>query len=62
MKLFEGLVRVSTAVQTVPPEAARSLELAWQRRRQELGDWRPSRGWLTEMRAEAKRVPNSRTR
>lgn len=33
---------------TVPTEATKALEAAWQRRRAELGDWAPSNGWLIE--------------
>jgi hypothetical protein len=32
------------------PEAAKALEQAWQRRRQELAGWQPSGGWLVEPR------------
>jgi hypothetical protein len=42
------LIRLSTATQTVPPEAAQALEQMRQRRRAELGDWKPSQGWLAE--------------
>ena len=56
MKLIqEEVLRVSSSVQTVPPEASKSLEQAWQRRREELNGWRPSRGWLNEVRAEPKK-------
>jgi hypothetical protein len=40
------LVRASSAVKTVSTEASQSLEQARERRRQELGDWQPSNGWL----------------
>ncbi len=42
------LIRLSTATQTVPPEVAQALEQVRQRRRAELGDWKPSNGWLAE--------------
>jgi hypothetical protein len=42
------LIRLSTSTQTVPPEAAQALEQVRQRRRAELGDWKPSNGWLAE--------------
>jgi len=35
-------------VKTALPEGERTLEEAWQRRRQELGTWEPSGGWLNE--------------
>lgn len=42
------LFRPSSSVPLALPEAAKALEAAWQRRRQELGDWQPSNGWLIE--------------
>ena len=30
------------------PESAKALEAAWQRRREELGRWQPSNGWLID--------------
>ena len=38
----------SSAVQLALPEAAKALEQAWQRRRQELAGWQPSNGWLLD--------------
>lgn len=42
------LLHPSSSVQLALPEAARALEQAWQRRRQELGSWQPSGGWLID--------------
>lgn len=42
--------RPSTSADLAIPEAARALERAWQRRKQELAGWRPSNGWLIEPR------------
>jgi hypothetical protein len=49
------------SVQTVLPEAAKALEHAWQRRRQELAGWQPTSGWLLDQRLIARR-PNLSTR
>ncbi len=46
----DKVVHVPTNVQTTSPEAAKTLEQAWQRRRAELADWAPSAGWLTDRR------------
>lgn len=43
-------LRPSTSANLTIPEAARALERAWQRRRQELAGWQPSNGWLIEPR------------
>lgn len=40
--------RPSTSVPLATPEAAKALEAAWQRRRQELAGWQPSNGWLLD--------------
>jgi hypothetical protein len=51
MKLSFGrdnIVRFSSRVKTASPDALRALEQAWLKRQQELGGWRPSRGWLIE--------------
>jgi hypothetical protein len=40
--------RPSSSIPLALPEAAKSLEQAWQRRRQELAGWQPSNGWLIE--------------
>lgn len=42
-------VRIASSVQTTHPDAARALEESWQRRRQELAGWQPSRGWLADV-------------
>jgi hypothetical protein len=52
--LFGGIIRLSSAVKTTSPEAAKSLEQAWQRRRQELAGWQPSAGWLKDSHAIVK--------
>jgi hypothetical protein len=46
----DNVVHMPTSVQTTSPEAAKTLEQAWQRRRAELADWAPSAGWLSERR------------
>lgn len=33
---------------TPDPAAAKALERAWQKSREQLGDWRPSNGWLVD--------------
>ncbi len=38
----DNVVHMPTNVQTTSPEAAKTLEQAWQRRRAELADWTPS--------------------
>ncbi len=55
-----GLFRPSSSIPLTLPEAARALEAAWQRRRQELGNWQPSNGWLADSAAAARRLPRSR--
>jgi hypothetical protein len=52
--------RPSSAIPLALPEAAKALEEAWQRRRQELGNWQPSNGWLIEPAASVRRVTSSR--
>jgi hypothetical protein len=42
------IVRLPSSVKTVPHESTKALEDAWRRRRQELGTWHPSGGWLIE--------------
>jgi hypothetical protein len=44
----QGLVRIASSVQTTHPDAAKALEQSWQKRRQELAGWQPSRGWLVD--------------
>jgi hypothetical protein len=46
----DKVVHMPTNVQTTSPEAAKTLEQAWQRRRAELANWTPSAGWLTDRR------------
>jgi hypothetical protein len=53
------VIRLSSSVKLVEPEAVKALEQAWQRRRRELASWRPSGGWLLEQRAQATRSPHS---
>jgi hypothetical protein len=55
MKLSSHVLRAPTSVKTALPEAARALEAAWQRRRQELGGWQPSSGWLIGPRVAARK-------
>ena len=45
----------SSAVHLALPEAAKALEQAWQRRRQELAGWQPSGGWLVDPHASVQR-------
>ncbi len=48
MKVSGQVVRMPSSVKTVQPEAAKALEQAWQRRRQELAGWQPTNGWLLD--------------
>jgi hypothetical protein len=59
MKLSADVVRMPVSIKTALPEAARSLEQAWQRRRQELGGWQPSGGWLVDPRVLARKTAMS---
>ncbi len=61
MNVSGQIVRMPPSVQTVLPEAAKALEHAWQRRRQELAGWQPTSGWLLDQRLIARR-PNLSTR
>jgi hypothetical protein len=54
------LFRPSSSIPLALPEAARALEEAWQRRRQELAGWQPSNGWLIDPAAAAKHSASSR--
>ncbi|HEY6644856.1 hypothetical protein [Povalibacter sp.] len=54
------LFRPSSSIPLALPEAAKALEAAWQRRRQELGNWQPSNGWLVDPTVSAKRQPSAR--
>lgn len=49
-------IQLSSSVKTVAADAAHSLELAWQRRRQELAGWQPSAGWLLKPQAQPRRT------
>ena len=53
------VIRLPSSVATVPPELAKTLEQAWQRRRQELAGWQPSGGWLIEQRGTHRQVAMS---
>jgi hypothetical protein len=46
----DNVFRVPSSIKTALPDAARTLEQAWQRRRQELAGWQPSGGWLLDQR------------
>ena len=50
MKLTRNVIRMPSSVKLALPDAARALEQAWQRRRQELAGWQPSNGWLIDPR------------
>ncbi len=52
--------RPSSAIPLALPEAAKALEAAWQRRREELGNWQPSNGWLIEPVDTGRRLTSSR--
>jgi hypothetical protein len=55
MKLSSYVLRAPTSVRIALPEAARALEAAWQRRRQELAGWQPSGGWLIDPRIASRK-------
>jgi len=46
VKVFGQVVRMPSSVRAMLPEAAKTLEQAWQRRRQELVSWLPAKRWL----------------
>lgn len=50
-------IKMSSSIKTVLPDEEDSLERAWERRRQELGNWQPSNGWLMQKQAPAVRPP-----
>lgn len=52
--------RPSSSIPLALPEAAKALEEAWQRRRQELAGWQPSNGWLIDPQEGSRRTANSR--
>ncbi|NLG74717.1 MAG: hypothetical protein GX535_00615 [Xanthomonadaceae bacterium] len=60
MKVPGQVVRMRSTVRTVQPDAAKALEQAWQRRRQELAGWQPANGWLLDQ--PLARRPRSNTR
>ena len=60
--MTEPVIQLSSSVNPVLPDAASSLERAWQRRRQELAGWQPSGGWLLKPRTVQRRVPKSLAR
>jgi len=51
----QGLVRIASSVPTTHPDAAKALEQSWQKRRQELAGWQPSRGWLVDVQNSTRR-------
>jgi hypothetical protein len=51
-----NVIRLSSSVKLVEPEAAKALEQAWQQRRRELANWQPSGGWLLDPRITQTRV------
>lgn len=55
MKVSGQIIRMPSSVKTVAPEAAKALEQAWQKRRQELAGWQPATGWLLDPRMFARR-------
>ena len=44
----DNMIHMPTSIHTTLPEAAKTLEQAWQRRREELANWQPSGGWLAD--------------
>ena len=55
MRVSGQTVTMPSTVKTVLPEAAKALEQAWQKRRQELAGWQPASGWLLEPKSFARR-------
>lgn len=47
----DNVIHMPTSVQTTSPEAVKTLEEVWQRRRAELANWQPSGGWLVDQRS-----------
>jgi hypothetical protein len=58
----DNVIHLTTTVQTTPPEAMKTLELARQRRREELADWQPSGGWLAQRNVARHTAVGARTR
>ena len=54
------LFRPTSSIPLTLPEATKALEQAWQRRRQELGGWQPSNGWLLDQSVTGKRLTSVR--
>lgn len=52
----DNVVRLSSRIKIAEPDASRSLEQAWLKRRQELAGWQPSNGWLVEQKPGAHRT------
>jgi hypothetical protein len=59
MKLSGKVLRPPASLKTA--EAARALEEAWRRRRQELSGWQPSGGWLVDPRGVVRRSTSMRS-
>lgn len=47
----DKMIHLPTSVQMTSPEAVKTLEEVWQRRRAELANWQPSAGWLVDQRS-----------
>jgi hypothetical protein len=56
VKLAADVIRIPSSVKAALPDAAKALEQAWQRRRQELAGWQPSNGWLIDPRVAGRRT------
>lgn len=56
MRLSANVIQMPASIKTALPEAARALEQAWQRRRQELAGWQPSNGWLVDPRVAVRKA------
>jgi hypothetical protein len=52
----DNVIRLSSTVRTAQPDASRALEEAWLKRRQELGNWQPSNGWLVDQAVASRRT------
>lgn len=55
----DSVIHMPTSVHMTSPEATKTLEEVWQRRRAELADWQPSGGWLTDQRNARTHVRHS---
>lgn len=47
----DNVIHLPTSVRMTSPEAVKTLEEVWQRRRAELANWQPSAGWLVDQRS-----------